>query len=66
MPSRCYRHATGELVLEHGVAIGTDLAYWTHAFQLAVSMTAREQFLPSLFESGRADRGGMDSGVHWR
>ena len=40
----------GRLVLEHGVAIGTDLAYWTHALQLAVSMTARQQFLPSLSE----------------
>ena len=38
------------LVLKHGVAIGTDLAYWTHALQLAVSMTARQQFLPSLTE----------------
>ena len=38
----------GRLVLKHGVAIGTDLAYWTHALQLAVSMTARQQFLPSL------------------
>ena len=37
-------------VLKHGVAIGTDLAYWTHALQLAVSMTARQQFLPSLSE----------------
>ena len=37
-------------VLKHGVAIGSDLAYWTHALQLAVSMTARQQFLPSLSE----------------
>ena len=37
-------------VLKPGVAIGTDLAYWTHALQLAVSMTARQQFLPSLSE----------------
>ena len=37
-------------VLKHGVAIGTDLAYWTHALQLAVSMTARQQFLPGLSE----------------
>lgn len=40
----------GQLVLKHGVAIGTDLAYWTHVLQLAVSMTARQQFLPSLSE----------------
>ena len=40
----------GRLVLKHGAAIGTDLAYWTHALQLAVSMTARQQFLPSLSE----------------
>ena len=38
-------------VLKPGVAIGTDLAYWTHALQLAQSITARQQFLPSL--SGR-------------
>ena len=37
-------------ILKHGVAIGTDLAYWTHALQLAISMTARQQFLPSLSE----------------
>ena len=40
----------GRLVLKHGVVIGTDLAYWAHALQLAVSMTARQQFLPSLSE----------------
>ena len=40
----------GRLVLKHGVAIGTDLAYWTHTLQLAVSMTARQQLLPSLSE----------------
>ena len=38
------------LVLKPGVAIGADLAYWTHALQLAVSMTARQQLLPSLSE----------------
>ena len=38
----------GRQVLKHGVVIGTDLAYWAHALQLAVSMTARQQFLPSL------------------
>ena len=37
-------------VLKHGVAIGTDLAYWTHALQLAIAMTARQQFLPSVSE----------------
>ena len=39
-------------VLKPGVAIGTDLAYWTHALQLAASLTARQQFLPSLSERG--------------
>ncbi len=37
-------------VLKHGVAIGTDLAYWTHALRLVVAMTARQLFLPSLSE----------------
>ena len=37
-------------VLKPGVAIGTDLAYWTHALQLAQSLTSRQQFLPSLSE----------------
>ena len=40
------------LVLKPGVAIGPDLAYWTHALRLAISMTARQQFLPSLSERG--------------
>ena len=40
----------GRQVLKHGIVIGTDLAYWTHALQLAVSMTTRQQFLPSLSE----------------
>ena len=39
-------------VLKPGVAIGTDLAYWPHALQLAVSLTARQRFLPSLSERG--------------
>ena len=39
-------------VLKPGVAIGTDLAYWTHALRLAVSLTARQQFLPSLSQRG--------------
>ena len=39
-------------VLKPGVAIGTDLAYWAHALPLAVSLTARQQFLPSLSERG--------------
>ena len=38
--------------LKPGVAIGTDLAYWTHALPLAASLTARQQFLPSLSERG--------------
>ena len=37
-------------VLQPGVAIGTDLAYWTHALQLALSLAARQQFLPGLTE----------------
>ena len=37
-------------VLKPGVAIGADLAYWSHALQMAVSLTARQQFLPSLSE----------------
>ena len=44
----CHRR----LVLKHGIAIGVDLAYWTHALQLAVSMTVRQQFLPGLSERG--------------
>ena len=42
----------GGRVVKTGVAIGTDLSYWTHAVQLAVSLTARQQFLPSLSERG--------------
>ena len=40
----------GQQVVKPGVAIGTDLAYWTHVVQLAVSLTGRQQFLPSLSE----------------
>ena len=39
-------------VLKPGVAIGTDLAYWTHALTLASALTSRQQFLPSLSERG--------------
>ena len=39
-------------VLKPGVAIGTDLSYWTHALRLAVSLTARQQFLPGLSQRG--------------
>ena len=39
-------------VLKPGVAIGTDLAYWTHALPLASALTSRQQFLPSLSERG--------------
>ena len=39
-------------VLKPGVAIGTDLAYWTHALRLAVSLTARQLFLPGLSQRG--------------
>ena len=37
-------------VLKPGVAIGPDLAYWSHALRFALSLTARQQFLPSLSE----------------
>ena len=39
-------------ILKPVVAIGTDLAYWTHALQLAASLTVRQQFLPSLSQRG--------------
>ena len=39
-------------VLKPGVAIGTDLAYWAHALPMAVSLAARQRFLPSLSERG--------------
>ena len=39
-------------ILKPGVAIGTGLAYWTHALQLAASLTVRQQFLPSLSQRG--------------
>ena len=42
-----WRHA-----LKPGVAIGTDLACWAHALPLAVSLAARQRFLPSLSERG--------------
>ena len=43
---RCHqRH-----VLKPGVAIGTDLAYWTYALRLALSLTARQHFLPGITE----------------
>ena len=42
----------GQRVLKPGVAIGPDLAYWTHALRLAVSLAARQQFLPSLRQQG--------------
>ena len=53
-------------VLIPGVAIGADLAYWTHALRLTVSLTARQQFLPGLSQRDGGDPGNMDSGVHRR
>ena len=38
----------GRRILQASVAIGPDLAYWAHALRLAVSLTARQQFLPGL------------------
>ena len=49
-PSRCCWRATGGSALKPGVAIGTDLAYWTHALRLALSLAVRQQFLPGLTE----------------
>ena len=44
----------GQRVLKPGVIIGPDLAYWAEALRLALSMTARQQFLPSLaFRDGQ-------------
>ncbi len=42
----------GQRVLKPGVIIGPDLAYWAEAMRLALSMTARQQFLPSLSQRG--------------
>ena len=38
----------GQRVLKPGVIIGPDLAYWAPTLRLALSMTARQQFLPTL------------------
>ena len=35
-------------MLKTGVVIGPDLAYWAHALRLAASLTAGQQFLPTL------------------
>ena len=43
----CHGHRT----INHGVIIGPDLAYWTHVLKLALSMTARQQFLPNAHET---------------
>ena len=37
-------------IIKPGVAIAPDLAFWSHAAALAVSLTARQQFLPSLHQ----------------
>ena len=42
----------GEHVLKPGVVISPSLAYWCHALQFAVSLTARQRFLPSLDQQG--------------
>ena len=44
--------ATSGRSLKPGVAIGTGLAYWTHALELAASLTVRQQFLPGLSQRG--------------
>ena len=54
----------GQQVVKPSVAIGPDLSYWTHAVQLAVSLTARQRVPAQPLRTGREDRGGMDSGVH--
>ena len=38
----------GQRVLKPGVIIGPDLAYWAEALRLALSLTVRQQFLPTL------------------
>ena len=38
----------GQNILEAGVVVGTDLAYWSHALQFAQSLAARQRFLPSI------------------
>ena len=45
---RLLRACHGQRVLKPGVVIGPDLAYWAEALRLALSMTARQQFLPTL------------------
>ena len=56
----------GKRVLKIGVVIGPDLAYWTHALRLAASLTAGQQFLPTLSQRGRTDHGGMDAAIYRR
>ena len=46
------RRCHGQRVLKPGVVIGPNLAYWCHALQFAVSLTARQRFLPSLDQQG--------------
>ncbi|MFB3825206.1 MAG: DEAD/DEAH box helicase [Bryobacteraceae bacterium] len=40
-------------VLEPGVLVGADLAYWTNAMRFAGALVAREQFLPGVDAEGR-------------
>ena len=44
------QRCNGRSVLKHGVAIGTDLAYWCRALSFSVALTARQRFLPSVAE----------------
>ena len=46
------RRCHGQRVLKPGVVIGPSMAYWCHALQFAVSLTARQRSLPSLDQQG--------------
>ena len=46
------RRFHGRHVMKTGVVVGPSLAYWCHALQFAVSLTARQRFLPSLDQQG--------------
>ena len=46
--ARLLRQCQEQRIINPGVIIGPDLAYWAQALNLALSITARQQFLPSL------------------
>ncbi|HUQ93332.1 MAG TPA: DEAD/DEAH box helicase [Bryobacteraceae bacterium] len=46
------RRQVGQNLMQPGVLIGDDLAFWADALQFAWSLVARQQFLPSLIETG--------------